>query len=691
MMFGQKRMMSQRGEKAFRAASEFHSERYMVGGTDIGAVSDLLIDKTDVDHFIESVNRGRSMAPFYEVHEMRLGDPTKYEGLGPYHGFHRHLQRFINFNPAAAYAGYLIHGDESLKARLRMGRTKTPGFIHPPPHLEVYITPGVAGALRLIDNALLLPPAVPDPDVIKELRRLLAEDSPTAKGGILAALDVLEERVTKDNIVIPKWTYVSHMAETSLAHGEFRLCGLTKDGQVDLEELETVIDKNTRAVLVATVGNPLTVAMKPEVFDQMLRIVRRKMSEFSHPIAVVADTIYEQYRRDRESRLDAIQRALKLDQEGVKVPVIEMSSFSKMLAIPGERVGYARILWDPELFPEVRPDFLKSLRNIYGPSLNPVACSVQRALGSLYNSIRARLPCEEELAPLAAVLTALSELPKDRKELPITLGDTQIIMRDREAREENRYPKNMKSELERMGVEKGFYSARKVANKTRKMANRVLGRYGIDLDSENVLAICNKLEEAGLIERVKVDEVDFFRLKERIPQIQRTEDGQLDLYHISSDHEWVQIAFRCKLETEDVLYQEHKKHMRDTVFQRVTHFAKGLDRIRQDGLGVYLHPSYYDENGNLDLERFNAFYVLFGFEKFRVFSGGQSQARLLAEKCVEIGRPIIACVPGESFLPAEIRQSEDSYVRAVALLPLEKLDQVLQTIRLVAREIDSMR
>jgi hypothetical protein len=674
-------------ERTMRAASEFGSTRYAIDGTHIGAVSDLMINKTDVDRFIEQVNLGRSGLPPYEIHEMRLGDPTKYAGLGPYVGFHRHLQRFINFNPPSAYAGYLISGDESLKARLRMGRTKTPGFIHPPSHLEVYITPGVAGALRLVNSALLLPPTQPNPEVIRELRKVLLEEgvTETTRGSIIAILDTLESKVMKDNVIIPKWTYVSHMAETSLAHGEYKLCNITSDGQVDLDDLSSVIDKHTRAVLVATVGNPLTVAMKPDVFDELLLRVHDKMVEFGHPIAVVADIIYEQYRRERQSRIDAIQSALKL---GLKVPVIEMSSFSKMLAIPGERVGYARILWDPELFPDERPDFLKALVNIYGPTLNPVACSVQRALGALYSSVRTRLPLEEELAPLAAVLTAMEELGQDRKELPITLGDTQIILRNKGAREENGFPKDIKPQLERMGVQKGYYSCRKVANKTRKIANKELGRYGIDLDSDHVLGLCTKLEAADLIERIKIDEVDFFRLKRPVPKIERDpETHQLKLYKISSDPAWVEIAARCKVETEDVLYQNHKKVMRDRVFERVMYFANGIDKMSRDGLGVYLHPSYYDEDGKLDPNRFNAFYVLWGFEKFRNYSGGPSQARLLAEKCVELGRPIIACVPGESFLPAELRESEVSYIRAVSLLPIDKLNGVLHTISLVAREI----
>lgn len=670
-------------------ASEFSSERYSVKGVHIGRVTDLLIDRTDVDRFIDEINHGRAGLSPLQIMEMRLGDPTKYDGLGPYDGFHRHLKRFINFEPSLSYAGYLIPGDESLKARLRVGRTKTPGFIHPPSHIEVTLTPGVAGALRLVNSALLLPPTGlnPEPGILDELEKKLAGGAlrPGDQEYLLTIVRQWKGGVDPENVVIPKWTYVSHMAETSLAHADFRLCNIDSEGQVDLRDLESVIDRNTRAVLFATVGNPLTVAMKPQVFDDIVRVVHRKMSEFRHSIVVLADIIYEQFRRDRSCRIDPIQQVLK---SGLKVPVVEMSSFSKMLAIPGERVGFIRVLWDQDLFQDERRDFFKALKNVYGPMLDPVACSVQRALGSMYTSIKAKLPVEENLAPIAAVMMAMDELGQTN-EVPITFGDTQILFRDKESREKDLVPRRLIPELKKMGIEKGFYSCRKIANRTRKIANMVLGRYGIDLDSDKVRGICATLEGAGLAESKEKDEVVFYRLTEAVPKLDKDDDGQLKLYKISELSEWSDIAKRCGIGTEDVLYQNHKKHMRDTVFERVMYFANGLDKMRRDGMGVYLHPAYYDEQGNLDPSRFNAFYVLWGFERLRRKSAGPSQARLLAEKCVELGRPIIACVPGEAFIPLEIREEETSFIRSVALLPRHKLDAVLQTIGLVAREIDS--
>ncbi len=677
--------------RVMRAASVFAEERYSTRGIHLGMVSDFLIDKTDVGEFIKELNSRDAGSRKREILEMRLGDPTakEYEDIGPYPGYDRHSRRFKNFNSSESYAGYLIQGDEQLKARVRLGRTKTPGYIHPPAHMEVYITGGVAGGLRLSSTALLLPPTEHKPDLAKleDLERRLkgGESTEGLREDLLGLVQALKTESAPDEVIIPKYTYVSHMAEIALAHADFIMCDITKEGQVDLDDLSRVINRNTRAVLFATVGNPLTTAMKPELFDRILELVAQKSEEYGAPIVVIADTIYEQFRRDRSSRIDAIQRALKA---GSKVPMIELSSFSKMLSIPGERAGFARVLWEPSLYPDRRASFLKAMNNVYGPGLGQVSVSVQRALGSMYSGISAKLPVEEELAPIAAVMAALAEL-SGSKEPQISHGDTDLFFRDKAARESGWDNRKEKEALQRAGVGEGYFSVKKLANRARKIAGEELKLYGVDLKPSLVFDIGRRLEEAGYVTSEHADEVTFFKLVGKVPRLERHEHGGLRLYRISERSDWQEVARQCKVVTEDVLYQEHKKQMRDNVHQRVFYFAQGLDQMRREGLGVYLHPAYYNESGELDPARFNAFYVLWGFERLKKYqSGAPSQARLLAEKCEALGKPIIACVPGESFLPSELKEEETSYIRSVALLPVERMDAVLEIIRLAARELD---
>jgi len=683
--------------------------------------------KTPVDDRINDI-RKVSVNPV-RVLDMCFGDPSRYPDMGPYDGVHRFLRRYLNFhdNPRAC-ASYDIWGDSEFTGQMRRGSANIEeGDLEVPKHVAVYPTAGVAGALRMILPAIILPPG---------------EDG------------------VRDNVIVPKWTYLSHSAEAAFALGEVRSCALDRKGQVDLDHLFKIMDSNTQAVILATVGNPLGTAMSPELFDEMVLRVHAKMLEFNHPIIVIADTIYEHFRRRREERIDAIQRVLRL---GLEVPIIETSSFSKMFAMPGYRLGFYRALWRVGGdFPDEREDFFTALNTVYGTTLCPVPNIIQKAVGSLYAAIQSKLPVEEELAPVAAVLVSLKDLRENRGG-----GDTHTMM-----------PEEVPEEIvRRLGFDpEVWFTTSAIAKRTRKLANPELGKYNVDIDTSKVEEIGEILEKAGYIEKTQIrvsrskmvdiltasilkfgrlehqlyigmensimkhnirltdnerrwiieDQMDvvlkatlrdpdevrgevrgvqeefailapaklerenemvtltFYKLMDsaRVPNIPRTEDNKLVLEGISQkDYSWVQFAKACNLPTEDALYEHMKKGKRANFELRTDYFLRGLDQMGKEGLGVYLHPAYYDDEGNLAPERLNSFYVLFGFQKLK---GGSCQSADLVSKCDELGKPLLKFTPGEVFLPADDRGPEDSYIRAVTLDSTDKIDEVLGLIRHIA-------
>jgi aspartate/methionine/tyrosine aminotransferase len=654
-----------------RGASVYLSQRYSERASHLGRIRDVVFNETDVDKVIAlATNKGQDQ---YPIIEGRLGDPTKYPGLGSYGGYHRHLRRYIYFHGAADYDGYAPSGDRDLKLRLADGGYRGAGKLPVPGYLGVFITPGVAGALRLLSEALLLPPDQHMPDLAR-LEAIAPDiERGTDVGGhaefLLSLLKDVKKGLTQDNVVMPVWTYVSHLAESFRCHGDVKLCAIEEDGQLDLDSLRQVIDQNTRIVLFATVGNPLSVGMEPERFDKILMIVAEKMAEYGHPIVVVADVIYEQFRRDGDSEIDAIQRALRLE---LGVPVIEVSSFSKMMAIPGQRVGFMRMLWDPRTFPEERSDFFHTLDYLYWPTLCPVSRHVQRALGDMYTHMKRGSFIEEELAPIAAVLHALGELS------------------EMEGRG-HKYPlfsyEEVVERVRSLGVPDGYYSHKIIASRTRKIANNVLAGYGVDIQSGKVREIGKRLEKAGLVDVMEKGGLVFYKLKAEIPPLVKDAAGQLILYGISSWEQWEPIAEGCGVARENEMYLQHKQKMRGIVHERVFRFASRLDEMRREGAGVYLHPAYYDASGALDPARLNAFYVLWGFDALRSYSPHISQAAQFAYKCLELGLPIVACVPGELFMPYELRSSDTSYLRIVALQPEDVMESQLLIIRRVAREL----
>ncbi len=714
--------------KLFCEQEVFKHERYRgPRGEHLANMRRREFGKTPVDDRINEIRRHSINPP--EVLNMSFGDPSRYPGMGPYEGVHRFLRRYLNFhdNPRAC-AQYDIWGDSEFIGQMRRGSANIEeGDLEVPKHVAVYPTAGVAGALRMILPAIILPPG---------------------------------EDWVRDNVIVPKWTYLSHSAEAALALGEVRSCNVRADGQVDLAHMLGIMDKNTWAVLLATVGNPLATAMHPSLFDEMVCGIHAKMHEFGHPIVIIADTIYEHFRRRRDERIDAIQRVLRL---GLEVPVIETSSFSKMFAMAGYRLGFYRALWkEGGYFPELREDFFTALNTVYGTTLCPVPNIIMKPMGGLYAAIKSRLPVEEELAPVAAVLVSLKDLHDQRGG-----GDTHTMM-----------PEEVPEEImRRLGVDPGvWFTTSAIAKRTRKLANPELGKYNVDIDTSKVEEIGEVLLRAGFIEKQELEvtrakmmdiltaavlkygdvehklyagiekalhegklelteqhrteiiqaqmqnlldsplrradvirgevrdlqsqfdmpmhqpvdmptqtvKLTFFRIVDsaKVPKIPRTEDNKLILEGIShKDYSWVQFAKACGLPTEDVLYEEEKKSKRTNFMVRTDHFLRGLDQMGREGLGVYLNPAYYDENGDLVPERVNSFYLLFGFHKLR---GSSCQAAELVSKCDELGKPLLQFTPGEVFLPAGERSLDDSYIRAVTLDSVERIDEVLGLIRHVA-------
>jgi aspartate/methionine/tyrosine aminotransferase len=636
------------------------------------------------------------------------------------------MRRYLNFhdNPQAC-ASYNIWGDPQFVQQIRRGSAYLEDAVLPvPDHVAVYPTAGVAGALRMICPAILLPPG---------------------PGGV------------RDNVVVPKWTYLSHSAEAAFALADVRSCRLTRDGQVDPGHMLEIMDENTRAVILATVGNPLATAMSPTLFDEMMGRIHDKMERYGHPIVVVADVIYEHFRRNRSERIDAIQRTLRLDLE---IPIIETSSFSKMFGMAGYRLGFYRALWQAGgVFRDERDDFFTALNTVYGTSLCPVPTIIQKAVGSLYVAINSRQPVEEELAPVAAVLTAVKDLTEKHGG-----GDTHTMMPEE-------VPEDI---MNRLGIDPGvWFTSSAVAKRTRKLANAELGKYNVDIDTKKVEEVAARLLAAGFIEKRElevtrrkmmdiltssvlnsgrletklhitlqdslkglgihldqcgVDTLVSHLMKEllesqlhrsdvitgeiadtqlefgihqrhtddtmtvklvlyklmdsaKVPAVDRSEDGKLMLEGISGDHAWVQVAKKCNLPTEDGLYEEHKKSRRQTYTERTDSFMKEIDQMAREGLGVYLHPALYDNDGNLVPDRLNAFYVLFGFEKLK---GHPCQAAELVTLCKELGLPLLMFTPGEVFLPAGDKEPGESFIRAVTLDSAEKMDDVLWVIRQVA-------
>ena len=108
----------------------------------------------------------------------------------------------------------------------------------------------------------------------------------------------------------------------------------TEHFQINFAELEKMITKNTKAVIVNSPNNPSGVVYTEETLTKMAALLTEKGKEFGHPIYIIADEPYRE-----------------LVYGDVKVPFIPTIynntivcySWSKSLSLPGERIGYIAI------------------------------------------------------------------------------------------------------------------------------------------------------------------------------------------------------------------------------------------------------------------------------------------------------------------------------------------------------------
>ena len=101
--------------------------------------------------------------------------------------------------------------------------------------------------------------------------------------------------------------------------------------QIKLDELESMLNTNTAAIILNSPNNPSGVVYTQETLEKLAALLTRKGAEFGHPIYLVADEPYRE-----------------LTYGGVEVPflpaiyphTIVCYSYSKSLSLPGERIGY---------------------------------------------------------------------------------------------------------------------------------------------------------------------------------------------------------------------------------------------------------------------------------------------------------------------------------------------------------------
>lgn len=114
--------------------------------------------------------------------------------------------------------------------------------------------------------------------------------------------------------------------------GKFREVPTTADFQLDLAALAAAINQNTRALIINSPNNPTGVVYGADSLEKLDNLLNRKEEEFGKAIYVISDEPYAKIVYDGNT-VPSIFKYVKNS--------IVVTSHSKDLALPGERIGYA--------------------------------------------------------------------------------------------------------------------------------------------------------------------------------------------------------------------------------------------------------------------------------------------------------------------------------------------------------------
>lgn len=140
--------------------------------------------------------------------------------------------------------------------------------------------------------------------------------------------------------------------------------------QINFEEFEKKINKNTKAIIVNSPNNPSGVVYSEKTILKLTKILKEKSSEYGHTIYLISDEPYRE-----------------IAYKGVEVPYLTKYydntfvcySYSKSLSLPGERIGYVLV-----------PNEIENFEDTYA-----AVCGAGRVLGyvnapSLFQKVAGR-------------------------------------------------------------------------------------------------------------------------------------------------------------------------------------------------------------------------------------------------------------------------------------------------------------
>ena len=153
-----------------------------------------------------------------------------------------------------------------------------------------------------------------------------------AAGGLNVTFKALLDE--GDEVIVPSPYFMEFKFYIDNNGGKIRLVDTNQDFSLNLAEIEKAICEKTKAILINSPNNPTGVVYSLESLEKLGALVERRSRELGKTIYLISD---EAYRR--------------IVYEGTKLPIlfqcyphtIRVTSHSKDLSLPGERIGYIAV------------------------------------------------------------------------------------------------------------------------------------------------------------------------------------------------------------------------------------------------------------------------------------------------------------------------------------------------------------
>ncbi len=136
-----------------------------------------------------------------------------------------------------------------------------------------------------------------------------------------------------DEVIVFRPYFMEYNAYVGNYAGSVCAVDTKDDFRLDFNALKKGITAKTKAVLINSPNNPTGVVYTSDELDQLGNILREKSAEFGQPISLISDEPYRKivYEEPAPSVFPHYENS------------IVATSYSKDLAMPGERIGYIAI------------------------------------------------------------------------------------------------------------------------------------------------------------------------------------------------------------------------------------------------------------------------------------------------------------------------------------------------------------